>query len=155
MPSGLRYRAKFSGKRCADDAGGAGVFSFFLGEDIKKLRMPLDGAGAGAGIGAGECDRALYCAIICGSRLTFSVRVNSSLLCSILNKKFEANQCKFLTRERGLTVRIPAQSYNLVLIDILGSSQNEYRCSECTSPTLHFAALGRSGSSVLELSNEP
>ena len=43
------------------------------------------GSGGGGGGGAGaEGERALYCAIIWASRRTLKVKVNSSLLCSIL-----------------------------------------------------------------------
>lgn len=60
------------------------AFAFF--GELKKLNLPpLDGGGVtvrgGAGGGAAF---ALNWAVICGSRLTLNVNVNSSLLCSIL-----------------------------------------------------------------------
>jgi hypothetical protein len=55
----------------------------FFGEE-KKLRMPpLDAGGAGVG-GRGAGLLALNWATMCGSRRTFKVSVNSSLLCSML-----------------------------------------------------------------------
>lgn len=50
VPSGLRYLARFSVRRCGGSCGGGGgggVFCrlslslFFLGEEWKKLRIPL------------------------------------------------------------------------------------------------------------------
>jgi hypothetical protein len=56
----------------------------FLGDE-KKLRIPPLDAGAGAtGVGTAL---ALNWAMMCGSRLTLRVSVNSSLLCSMLNAK--------------------------------------------------------------------
>ena len=86
-----------------------------MGEEEKKLRMPpLDavwatgggiGAGTGAGAGGGGDVIALNCAMTCGSRRTFRVSVNSSLLCSILGPR-----SIFVSARRGeiLTVQILA-----------------------------------------------
>jgi len=64
VPSDLRYRARFSGRGASWDTDAA-AFSFddFLGDDMKKLRMPpLDGATAGC-VG-GVYVSALNCEII-------------------------------------------------------------------------------------------
>jgi hypothetical protein len=77
---------------------------FFLGDEWKKLRIPipllllppddededeeppgLDDT-MGGGLGGGGTT-ALNLAIICGSRRTLRVSVNSSLLCSILRRR--------------------------------------------------------------------
>lgn len=66
----------------------------FLGVDEKRLNLLLlfvwtfskgMGAGVGGGRGGGAA-RALNCVMIWGSRRTLMVSVNSSLLCSILEK---------------------------------------------------------------------
>lgn len=67
----------------------------FLGDEEppNKLRKPLlfdevwctTGGGGGGATGLGGT-RALNWAVMCGSRLIFSVRVNSSLLCSMLGR---------------------------------------------------------------------
>ena len=80
VPSGFRYRARFSGS-----GGGATVFGAafddFLGDE-KKARIPLFDGGAGMDVGVETMDFNMV--TICGSRLIFNVSVNSNLLCSIL-----------------------------------------------------------------------
>lgn len=70
--------------------GGVGVLQgCFLGDDEKKLSMPPLGLGTGVGActrGAGGGTRAFDWAAMCASRRTLRVRVNSSLLCSILSR---------------------------------------------------------------------
>lgn len=100
MPSCFKKRAKLSvnlrsgafAGGCSGSGSGAGLTGCFLGDDErKKLSMPpFDGGeigrGAtttGAGMGGGGA-RALNCAMMCGSRRTLMVKVNSSLVCSIL-----------------------------------------------------------------------
>jgi len=73
------------------------IFSLedFFGDEEKKPRIPLQfvgawtiGGGRGIGVGAGgEGASALNWAIICGSRRTLRVKVNSNLLCSMLEKR--------------------------------------------------------------------
>ena len=107
VPSGLRYLARFSSStRGATDTGRTTLAGFF-GEEEKKLRMPPLEAGAagGRGGGGGAGVLALNWETICGSRRIFRVRVNSSLLCSMLtnpglikwrNRRKTCSQFKFL-----------------------------------------------------------
>ena len=102
VPSGFKNRAKFSinlrsgtfagGCGCGAEAGVGFGCCFFGDDERKKFSIPpFDGGGfgrgatitGGAGIGGGGA-RALKCAIMCGSRRTLTVKVNSSFACSIL-----------------------------------------------------------------------
>ena len=92
FPSDLRYLARFSSTFGGRTGAGAGdargdCFAVFFGE-LKKWNLDFVGGGVNSlGGGAGcrtGCELALIWAIMCGSRLTLKLSVNSSLLCSIL-----------------------------------------------------------------------
>src|SRR5882762_3100930 len=99
VPSGFRYRARFSGRGVGAVvvvAVGfdAAAFDGFLGDEKKARTTPPFGAGAAGCAGAGAI--ALNMLMICGSRRIFRVSVNSSLLCSILQTRQtkKINKCK-------------------------------------------------------------
>ena len=108
VPSGLRYLARFSLNTVGATGVGWTTRAGFFGEE-KKLRMPPLEAGGGAGVG-GRCAGvlALNCAIMCGSRRTFKVSVNSSLLCSMLPERVRGPMQMTSVIPPGLTVRILA-----------------------------------------------
>ena len=88
VPSGLRYRARFSsiGGVENDSVGVRLCFNFF-GDPLKMLKTPpLRFVGVGVRAGSGSGASALNWATMCGSRRTLRVRVNSNFECSILHK---------------------------------------------------------------------
>ena len=133
LPSGLRYLARFSwtfgGNRGMGAGDGRGeCFAAFFGEP-KKLNLDFVGGGVTSLGGGTGCligwELAFIWAAMCGSRLTLRLRVNSSLLCSILVHPVSL----VISPQRiARTARTLARSWHREQARTLAWLHSEYHC---------------------------